>query len=224
VSGKHGRPAAAGEQIRVLLADDHAMVRQALAQVLADSASIRVAGQAGDGPETLRLAELLRPDVVVLDYGMPGRDAPSLIDSLRRALPDTRILILTVHEDIHYALRALEAGAGGYVVKSAAVEDLVQAIETVQKGGVWVSPRVSEAVFRRVRGTAPPKAGLDLLSPREFELLRALGSGMGLQECARHLGIGTSTASTYRSRLMEKLGLRTTADIIRFALEHRVVD
>ncbi len=210
--------------IRVLLADDHAMVREALCRVLDDEPGIDVVGQAADGLTALTRATELKPDVVVTDYSMPGRDGPSLVEALRRALPGTPVLVLTVHEDIHYALRALEAGAQGYVVKSAAVQDLVQALQAVHAGGIWVSPRVSEAVLRRMRPGDRSRSGLEALSPREFELLRALGSGMGLQDCARHLGVGTSTASTYRSRLMEKLGLKTTADIIRFAIEQGVVD
>jgi len=128
-----------------------------------------------------------------------------------------------VHENIHYAVKVLEAGAHGYVIKSAAVRELVEAIQSVRDGEVYVSPKVSQKVLQHLRTPKSRRGGLEDLSPREFELLRALGAGLGLKECARRLHVTTSTASTYRARLMEKLGLSTTAEIIRFAIENDVV-
>jgi len=209
--------------IRVVLADDHAMVREALAQILEDSGSIRVVGQAADGPQALDLAAKTQPDVIVLDYSMPNLDTPSAIESLLRRWPNLKILVLTVHENIHYAVKVLESGAHGYVVKSAAVGELVEAIQAVSGGEVYVSPRVSQGVLLHLRRHKRDRVGLEALSQREFELLRVLGAGMSLKECAKHLNISTSSASTYRTRLMDKLNLHTTAEIIRFALENDVV-
>jgi DNA-binding NarL/FixJ family response regulator len=209
--------------IRVVLADDHAMVREALAQILAESGCIRVAGQASDGLEALDVAERARPDVMVLDYSMPRLDGPAAIDALLRRWPHLKVLVLTVHENIHYAVKVLESGAHGYVVKSAAVAELVDAIKAVSEGEVYISPKVSQRVIQQLRRPKKDRSGLEALSQREFELLRVLGAGMSLKESARHLGISTSSASTYRTRLMEKLNLHTTAELIRFALENDLV-
>jgi DNA-binding NarL/FixJ family response regulator len=210
-------------EIRVVLADDHGMVREALAQILQESGYIRVVGQAADGPSAVDAAVKARPDVLVLDYSMPGPGAPELLSSLRRLLPDLKVLVLTVHENLHYCVKALECGAHGYVIKSAAVSDLVDAIKTVSAGEVYISPKVSQKVIQHLRRPKKDRVGLDALSQREFELLRILGSGMSLKECAEHLNISTSSASTYRARLMEKLNLHTTAEVIRFALENDIV-
>jgi DNA-binding NarL/FixJ family response regulator len=209
--------------IRVVLADDHAMVREALAQLLDESGNIKVVGQASDGHQALELAVSLRPDVIVLDYTMPHLDAPSAIETLLHRLPDLKILILTVHENIHYAVKVLESGAHGYVVKSAAVGELVEAIQAASEGEVYISPKVSQRVIQHLRRPRKERVGLEALSQREFELLRVLGAGMSLKECAKHLNISASSASTYRARLMEKLKLRTTAEVIRFALENDIV-
>lgn len=212
-----------GHPIRVLLADDHAMVREALVQVLADSGAVRVVAQAASGPEALAEAARTRPDVAVLDYSMPGLDPATAIQELLHSRPELKVLVLTVHENIHYAVKVLESGAHGYVVKSAAVGELVEAIEAVWSGEIYISPKVSQRVFQHLRKPKRDRVGLEALSQRELELLRALGSGMSLKECARHLNITTSTASTYRARLMEKLNLTTTAEVIRFALENDIV-
>src|SRR5262249_15855748 len=209
--------------IRVLLADDHAMVREALAQILEESGSIQVVGQASDGQQALDLAAKTKPDVLVLDYSMPKLDTPAAINSLVRRWPLLEILILTVHENIHYAVKILESGADGYVVKSAAVGDRGEAIKTVSEGEIYISPKLSQRVIQHLRRPKKDREGLEALSQREFELLRVLGAGMSLKECAARLNISTSSASTYRTRLMEKLKLTSTAEIIRFALENDIV-
>jgi DNA-binding NarL/FixJ family response regulator len=209
--------------IRVLLADDHAMVREALAQILEESGAMRVVGQAADGLQAVDLAARTQPDVLVLDYSMPGLNALSAIESVVRQLPQVKILILTVHENIHYAVKVLESGAHGYVVKSAAVGELVNAIKALAEGEIYISPKVSQRVIQHLRRPRKERVGLEALSQREFELLRVLGAGMSLKECARRLNISTSSASTYRSRLMEKLNLHSTAEVIRFALENDIV-
>jgi DNA-binding NarL/FixJ family response regulator len=209
--------------IRVMLADDHAMVREALAQILEESGCIHVVQQAATGPEAMEAAARGVADIVVLDYSMPGFDAPTAIAELLRGQPRLKILVLTVHENIHYAVKVLESGAHGYVVKSAAVGELVDAIQAVSSGEVYISPKVSQRVIQHLRRPKKDRVGLESLSQREFEMLRLLGAGMSFKECARQLSISTSSASTYRTRLMEKLNLHTTAEIIRFALENDIV-
>jgi len=209
--------------IRVVLADDHAMVREALAQILEESGSIKVVAQAADGAQVHEAVAKTHPDLLVLDYSMPNFNTPSAIESLLRRYPGMKILLLTVHENIHYAVKVLESGAHGYVVKSAAVGELVDAIKAVADGEIYISPKVSQRVIHHLRRPKKDRVGLEALSQREFDLLRVLGAGMSLKEAARHLNISTSSASTYRTRLLEKLNLHSTAEVIRFALENDVV-
>jgi len=209
--------------IRVVLADDHEMVREALARILEESGRVTIVAQTGEGPQVVELARRTAPDVVVLDYTLPDHDAPQVIKMLLQAVPQIRILVLTVHENIHYAVRVLETGAQGYLIKSAAVDELVGAIEKVHKGGIYLSHKISDDVVQHMRRPKRERIGLESLSQREFDFLRLLGSGMSLQETAKQMHITTSTASTYRSRIMDKLNLASTADLIRYAIEQDVV-
>jgi len=210
--------------IRVVLADDHEMVREALARILDECGRIRVVAQASNAAQALGAVRNSKPDVLVLDYSMPAQDAPQTIERLLRSAPELKILVLTVHENIHYALRVLESGAHGYLIKSGAVEELVEGIESVHQGRIYVSPRISQEVLQHLRRPKSQRSGLESLSQREFAFLRILGAGKSLQECAKQMKISTSTASTYRARIMEKLNLSSTAELIRFALENDVAD
>ncbi len=209
--------------IRVVLADDHAMVREALARVLEQSGDIHVTAQAEDGFLALEAVSTTQPDAVVLDYTMPKQDVGQTIERLLRLNPALKILILTVHENIHYAVRVLEAGAHGYLVKSAAVDELVEAIHAVCRGDIYLSSQVSQEVLRHLRRPRRQRVGLDALSQREFDFLRLYGSGKTLQQCAQDMNVTTSTASTYRARILEKLNLENSAELLRFALEQRIV-
>ncbi len=213
------------EVIRVVLADDHTMVRQALSQVLEETSDrIRVVGQASNGIEALQLVEETRPDVLVVDYTMPELDGPGVIKAVRERWSAVKVLVLTVHEDVHYAVTTLERGADGFVVKSAAVEELVTAIDSVRGGGTYISPKVAQQVGEQLERARKKRSGLNALSPREFDVLRAFGCGMSVSECAVQLNISKPTVATYRTRLMAKLGLKSTTEIIRFALEHGLSD
>ena len=210
--------------IRVVLADDHEMVREALARILNDSGKVSVVAQASNSASALEAVQESKPDVVVLDYSMPNQAAPLVIERLLREDPAVKVLVLTVHENVHYAVRVLEAGALGYLIKSAAVDELVEGIETVHTGNVYLSPKVSPDVLAHLRRPRRERVGLASLSQREFDLLRLMGAGKPLQECAKQMKVSTSTASTYRGRIMEKLNLASTAELVRFAIEHNVVD
>jgi len=209
-------------EVRIVLVDDHKMVRHALAQLLDDQPGIEVVGQAGDGFEAARAVAEHRPDVLVLDYTIPGGSMP-LIEALSKESESPRIVVLTVHESIHYAVRVLEAGALAYVVKSEATEELVAALHAVHRDEVYISPKVSGRVLAQLRKPRKERLGLASLSPREFELLCLMGAGLSVVDAAKRLHIGTSTASTYRTRLMEKLALSSTAELIRFAIEQDLV-
>ncbi len=209
--------------IRVVLVDDHAMVREALAQLLEESGAVTVAGQAAARHEAVRVVTELAPDVLVLDYNIPEGGALPVIEHVVKSASNTRILVLTVHESSHYAVRVLEAGAHGFLPKSAAARELVDAIRAVHEGRIHVPDDLAPQVMHHLRRPRRERVGLESLSPRELELLRLLGSGDGLKEAADYLGISTSTASTYRTRILEKLELGGTAALIRFALEHGLV-
>jgi DNA-binding NarL/FixJ family response regulator len=206
-----------------LLADDHVMVREVLAQFLNESGSAQVVGQAADGEQVFQVAVAVQPDVIVLDYGMPHSNALTTIETLLVRVPRAKVVVLTVHENIHYAVKVLESGAHGYVVKSAAVAELLDALKAVSEGEVYISSKVSLPVIKHLRQPRRERLGMESLSQREFEILRLLGTGMSLKECANHLDITASSVSTYRARVMEKLKLNTTAELIRFALENDIV-
>jgi DNA-binding NarL/FixJ family response regulator len=206
------------QTIRVILADDHEMVREGLAQVLQNESGIEVVGHAGGGREALELCTDLEADVLVLDYGLPDLDGAAVTSALRRDGRPIRVVILTVHDNVHYVLKSLDAGAQGFVVKSDALEDLVRAIQTVAAGKHYITPHLADKVEQHRRGPKGRHIGLAKLSQREFELLRLMGEGTSLQRCAIQMKISESTASTYRSRLMAKLDLSDTAQIIRFAI------
>jgi DNA-binding NarL/FixJ family response regulator len=209
--------------IRVLVADDHVMVREGLVQLLEQTEDISVIGQAGDGFEALELTGKLKPDVVVLDYSMPKLGGQAAIEQLRASHPEVKVLVLTVHENVHYALKSLEAQAHGFIVKGSAALELIQAIRCVFEGRVYVSPTISEKITEQFRRQGGQKEGVSSLSQREFELLRLLGQGLSLQECAASMFISESAASTYRSRLLKKLNLKTTGELIRFAVENNII-
>jgi two-component system invasion response regulator UvrY len=211
------------EKIRVLLADDHHMVREGLCRILEETDDISVVGQADNGLAAVNLAQEVEPDVVVLDYTMPELDGMGATERIRMLLPNTKILILTFHDNIQFAVRILEAGAHGFLLKEEAPGELIAAIRGVRVGKIPISPKIMEKLTARLRQNKQAKVGLDTLSPREFDLLRHLGSGKPLRECAKYMNIADSTASTYRSRLLEKLQLKTTGDLIRFALENGLV-
>ena len=160
---------------------------------------------------------------MILDYSMSKADGASATRQIRKTCPKTKVLILTVHENIHYAIKTLEAGAHGFILKAAAVAELVKGIRSVFEGKVYISPLIAERMAEYFRKGKRDRSGLESLSQREFELLRLLSSGMKLQDCAKTMRITDSTASTYRSRLMEKLKLESNAEMVRFALENGII-
>ena len=207
-----------------MLADDHRMVRESLARVLETDPAITVVGQAGNGDELLQIVATHRPEILIMDYSMPQHPVVESIEHFLTAYPELRIVVLTVHENTHYAVQVLQAGAHGYLIKSAAVDELIEAIETVRHGNVYVSRQIADRVWQQMRSHQATKTGLESLSTRELEVLKALAEGTSLSDCATQLGIKTSTVSTYRSRLMEKLALESTSDLIRYAILHHVID
>lgn len=209
--------------ITVVLADDHAMVRESLARVLDASGEISVVGQAGDGTELQHVVKLNAPQCLVMDYSMPAHDPTEVIKKLAGEFGRLKILVLTVHENVHYAVRVLQAGAHGYLIKSAAVDELVVAIRAIEQGNVYVSKKIASEVWSQYRRPKGKRDGLEALSQREFDVLRIMGGGASLQDCAQQLNVSVSTVSTYRGRILEKLHLNSTSDLVRFAIENNIV-
>jgi two-component system, NarL family, response regulator NreC len=201
--------------IRSLLADDHVMLRQGL-RALLEQAGMVVIGEASDGQEALRLAHAQPPDVAVLDIGMPHLNGIETARRLRGVLPQTKIVLLTMHTDDPYVLEAMQAGAVGYVLKTQAALDIVQAIRDVVQGGIYLSPRVSRAVVQAylTRSDLPP----DPLTSREREILQLIAEGQTTKEIAWSLDLSVKTVESHRINLMRKLDIHETATLVRYAI------
>ena len=210
--------------IRLVLADDHVMVRESLARVLESEATISVVGQAGDGLELKKILAREQPDFLVMDYSMPNHQAIDAIKDFLHVWPKMRIVVLTVHENIHYAVHVLDAGAHGYLIKAAAVDELILAIDSVKHGNVYVSRQIAENVWQQRQVGKAGKSGIGLLSTRELEVLKLLAEGRSLQECSQQIGVKISTISTYRSRIMGKLNLKSNGELVRFAIQNDLVN
>lgn len=209
--------------IRVLIADDHAIVRQGLRQILADTPDMEVGGEAGNGFEALRKIREEGPwDVLLLDVSMPGKNGIDTLKQIKDELPRLPVLVLSMYPEDQYGVRLLKAGAAGYLTKESAPEQLVSAIRTVSAGRKYISPGVAELLAERIGRDAdqPPHA---LLSDREFEIMRMLASGMTPTDIADQLRLSVKTVSTYRSRLLEKMQLKNNAELTYYAIKNGLV-
>ena len=208
--------------IKVLIADDHTVVRQGLKQILSDDPQLSVVGEAADGNEVLTALETLSVDVLVLDITMPGRNGLDVLKEVKRKRPTLPVLVLSMHPEDQFAIRILRAGAAGYITKESAPEELVGALRKVCSGGKYVSPQLAEklAVFIEDETTRPPH---EKLSDREFEVLRMLALGKTVTEVAEELLLSVKTVSTYRSRVLEKMKMTSNADLTRYALQNELI-
>jgi DNA-binding NarL/FixJ family response regulator len=206
--------------LRILLVDDHAVVREGLKRLIAEQPDIEVVGEASDGHEAIEHVKTLRPDVVMMDVSMPRLSGVEATRELKGICPATRILALTVHEDEAYVREFLKAGAAGYLLKRAPTEELVRAIRAVAGGGVYIDPRVTTRLVQML--SQPERASTSTtldLSERETEVLRLIAQGYANKEIAAQLDLSVKTVETYKARSMEKLGLRSRVDIVRVAVE-----
>ena len=208
-------------ELRVFLADDHAVVREGLKALINAHPGMAVVGEAADGLTACEQVPGLRPDVVVMDVSLPGLTGSQATERLRRECPTARVLALTVHEDKGYLRQLLAAGAVGYVLKRAAAEELVRAIRAVAAGGVYLDPalagKVVKGFVRQPTGRDTP-AESDELSDREVEVVRLTAAGHSNKEIAARLDLSVKTVETYKARSLEKLGLRSRADLVSYAL------
>lgn len=209
--------------IKVLLADDHSVVRAGLCRIVEDSGDMVVIAEAANGREAIEKVHESPPDVAVIDISMPGMDGLEVITHLHSYYPKLPILVLTVHEEEQYVVRAIGAGAMGYITKRSAPEQLVKAIRNVHAGGRYLSDSAAELLALRVARGANGQSMLDRLSNREIQVLRCIALGQTNREIAEAYNISIKTVDTHRLRLLKKLNLRNNADLSRFAIQNKLI-
>lgn len=201
----------------IVLADDHKIVREGLKRILSGTPDLQVAAEAADGDELLKLVKAGEYDVAVVDMSMPGLAGPALIKRLKSEKPKLRILVLSMHGEQQYAARVLKAGASGYLSKDSAAEQLVGAIRKIAAGGVHIGEAAAASLM------AAERAPHEQLSDREFEVLKLLVEGLGPTEIGERLHLSVKTVSTHKTRILEKLNVGSTAELVRYALENKLV-
>jgi DNA-binding NarL/FixJ family response regulator len=209
--------------IRILIADDHPIVRAGLRRIAEDDRGITVTAEAPSGDEAIAALGKFAADVILLDVSMPGSPFTETLRRLREEHPSVRILVLSAHPEDQWAVRALRGGASGYLTKDHSPEQLLDAIRRVHRGGRYVSPSLAERLAAQL-GHDFVGAPHEQLSDREFDVLRGLGAGRTVKEVAESLGLSPKTVSTYRVRLMEKMGFATNADLVRYSAEHGLLE
>jgi DNA-binding NarL/FixJ family response regulator len=212
-------------QVRVLIADDHTLVRESLVGLLQGEAGIVVVAQAADGLETVEKALATRPDVVITDLSMPRLGGLEVVRRLREALPDTKVLVLTMHKEDEYVLQAVRAGASGYLVKDSAAAELLAAVRSLHAGRGYFGPQAAMTLAEQLQH---PERPLDdpygRLTSREREVFHLLAEGLTTKEIARRLDISVKTAENHRGRVLDKLDMRNTAELVRYALRKGLLD
>ena len=209
--------------IRVLIADDHTIVREGLRQLLEAAGDFEVVGDAADATQAIQLARRVDFDVAVLDVSMPGRSGIELVKQMRAERPRARILMLSMHEQHEYAVRAIRAGASGYLTKDSASRELATALRKIAAGGAYITAEVAEqlALGAMPEAEAAPHS---VLSDREFQLLRSLVSGNTVSEIAESLNLSVKTVSTHKARLMQKIGVENNGELFRYAMRHGLLE
>jgi DNA-binding NarL/FixJ family response regulator len=208
--------------MRVLIADDHPVVRHGLRQMLAREADVTVVGEARDGQEVIELCGRVAWDVAVLDYQMPGKNGLELVKELRHRFPGRSVLILSMYPEDTYAVRALKAGASGYLTKESAPEDLVAAIRKVAAGGKYITPALGERLALDLEDTRSMPTH-ESLSDREYQIMWMIVSGKALTQIGQELGLSPNTISTYRARILRKMGMKSNAELLHYAIQHHLV-
>ena len=209
--------------IRILIADDHPILRRGLADILSRAFEGAICDEAGNAQEVVSKVQSQDWDLVVLDVTMPGRSGLDVLRDLKGLRPELPVLVLSMHPEDQLGKRALKAGASGYMNKESAPEELIKAVRKVLAGGIYVSPVLAERLARDLNEDSERPLH-ETLSDREFEVLRLIGSGMTTTQIAEVLHLSMPTVSTYRTRMLEKMNMRTTADLIKYALRNRLVD
>jgi DNA-binding NarL/FixJ family response regulator len=209
---------------RVLIADDHAIVREGLKRILAADAAFTVAGEAKDGHEVLAAVRAGGFEVLLLDLSMPGRSGIELIGQVKTERPDLRVLVLSMHGEQQYAVRAIRAGASGYLTKDAAPTQLVAALHKIAAGGLFITPAVAEALAIGLQAPGAEALPHKRLTDREHEVFLLLAAGQSVTAIAERLHLSVKTVSTHKTHIHEKLGLGSLAELVRYAVAHRLLD
>lgn len=209
--------------MNILIADDHPVVRQGLRQMLASESDLNVVGEARNGNEVVEISKRVEWDVAVLDYNMPGRTGLELVKELKQRHPGRPVLILSMYPEERYALRALKAGAAGYITKESASGELVNAIRKVAKGGRYVSATLGERLAQELAGDSERPLH-ERLSDREYQIMWMVASGKTVGEVAQQLFLSPNTVSTYRARILRKMNMKSNAELMHYAIAHHLVD
>jgi DNA-binding NarL/FixJ family response regulator len=209
--------------IRIVIADDHSIVREGIKRIVSSIEGMEVTGEAGNGTEVMQRVRELSFDVLVLDLSMPGRSGMELIKLVRSEKPQLRILVLSMHQELQYAVRAIKNGASGYLTKESAPAQLEQALRKVASGGAFISAEVAEQL---ALGAMPGSEAVphESLSNREFEVLQLLVAGVSMTDIGTKLNLSVKTVSTHKTNLMQKMGLQNQSELIRYALKHGLTE
>ncbi|MBC5767002.1 response regulator [Ramlibacter albus] len=210
--------------IRVVLADDHAIVREGLKRIVGDVEGMSVVGEAADGTEVIKRVRELEFDVLVLDLSMPGRSGMELIKQVKAEKPKLRILVLSMHQETQYAMRAIKSGASGYLTKESAPGQLEQAIRKIAGGGAYISAEVAEQLALGAMPGGGDDAPHESLSDREFQVFKLLVDGVSVSDIAGQLNLSVKTVSTHKANLLQKLGLSNQTELVRYAMKHGLAD
>jgi two-component system, NarL family, response regulator NreC len=213
--------------LKVLLVEDHAIVREGVRALLDEEPDIDIVGEAADGSEAVALAQTLRPDVVLMDLNLPGVGGIEATHQLRQLFPDVRVLVLSMYDSEEYVFRALRAGASGYVLKQSTSAELVLALRAVAAGSTFLSPSISQILIsdymRRAQAEEPNGAALNILTPREREVLHLVAHGLTNRQVAQRLHISIKTVETHRGNMMQKLDVHDRAGLVKFAIENGLI-
>jgi two-component system, NarL family, invasion response regulator UvrY len=209
--------------IKILIADDHAIVRRGLKQIVSEQTDMIVGGEAENAREVLEMVRSNKWNVIVLDLNMPGRSGLEVLKELKREQPKLPVLVLSVHSEDQYGIRVLKAGAAGYLTKDSAPDELVRAIRKVHRGGRYVSPSLAEALVLEL-GVESDRPRHKALSDREFQVLTMIASGKTVGEIGEELSLSVKTISTYRARVLEKMRMRTNAELTHYAIQNQLLN
>jgi len=208
--------------ITIVIADDHAIVREGLKRIVGDAGDLQVVAEAADGTEVMRVVREHEFQVLVLDLSMPGRSGMELIRLVKAQRPKLRILVLSMHAELQYAVRAIKSGASGYLTKESAPAQLVEAIRKIAGGGAFISAQVAEQLALGAMPGEAQAAPHEVLTEREFEVFRQLVAGLSVTDLAARLNLSVKTVSTHKSNLMQKLGVKNQSELVRYAMKHGI--